>query len=106
MCIRDRIWFEINIRGKAAGIQKRFEGISAIELGYKVTKIIEAFEALRLRTVSHPLYPNIVESIPCSVGVFKSGSYASAFPDECTLIGSLATVPSEDSDEVKSAFVS
>lgn len=110
MCIQPasigRIWFEINIRGKAAGIQKRFEGISAIELGYKVTKIVESFENMRLQTIKHPLYPNIVESIPCSIGVFQSGSYASAFPDECKLVGSMATVPGENSDEVKNAFVS
>jgi acetylornithine deacetylase len=109
MCIQPasigRIWFEINIRGKAAGIQKRFDGISAIELGYKVTKIIEAYEQLRLNTVSHHLYPNIIESIPCSVGIFESGSYASAFPDECVLKGSIATVPGEDSDTVKQEFV-
>jgi Acetylornithine deacetylase/Succinyl-diaminopimelate desuccinylase and related deacylases len=28
-----RIWFEIEIHGKPAGIQKRYEGISGIELG-------------------------------------------------------------------------
>lgn len=100
-----RIWFEIKIQGKATGIQTRFEGVSGIELGYKITKIVEAFEAERLKTVRHPLYPNIIETIPCMVGVFQSGSYASAFPDECVLLGSLATVPGEDSDEVKQAFV-
>lgn len=99
-----RIWFEIKIKGKAAGIQKRFEGVSAIELGYKVTKIVEAFEAIRLGHVTHPLYPNIQESIPCMVGVFESGSYASAFPDECTLKGSLATVPGESSQGVMEEF--
>ncbi len=99
-----RIWFEIKIKGKAAGIQKRFEGVSAIELGYQVTKIVEDFEAIRLGSVSHPLYPNIQESIPCMVGVFESGSYASAFPDECTLKGSLATVPGEISQEVMEEF--
>lgn len=100
-----RIWFEIHITGKAAGIQTRFEGVSGIELGYQVTKIVEAYEAERLKTVSHPLYPNIRESIPCMVGMFESGSYASAFPDECVLRGSLATVPEEDSRAVMDAFV-
>src|SRR6202011_4739898 len=32
-----RIWFEIEIHGKPAGIQKRYEGISGIELGNKIT---------------------------------------------------------------------
>src|SRR6516162_6754098 len=33
-----RIWFEIEIHGKPAGIQNRYEGISGIELGNKITK--------------------------------------------------------------------
>ena len=31
-----RIWFEIAVQGKPAGIQKRYEGISAIDLGQKI----------------------------------------------------------------------
>ena len=31
-----RIWFEIEIHGKPAGIQKRYEGISGIKLGNKI----------------------------------------------------------------------
>ena len=40
-----RIWFEIEIQGKAAGIQRRYQGVSGIELGYKITKAVEALEA-------------------------------------------------------------
>ncbi len=54
-----RIWFEINVKGKATGIQRRFDGISGIELGYIVTKIVSEFEAIRAAQVSHPLYPDI-----------------------------------------------
>ena len=52
-----RIWFEIEIRGKPAGIQKRYEGISGIELGNKITKAVADLEAKRVATVKHPLYP-------------------------------------------------
>jgi len=54
-----RIWFEIKVKGKAAGIQRRFEGVNAIDLGYTVTKIVSEFEALRLKSINHPLYPDI-----------------------------------------------
>lgn len=100
-----RIWFEIRIKGKAAGIQRRYEGVNAIELGCLVTKIVADFENLRVAKITHPLYPDILGSIPCMVGQFESGSYASAFPDACTLKGSLATVPGEDSNQVKQEFV-
>ena len=109
MCVQPasigRIWFEIHIKGKSAGIQTRYEGVNAIELGYLVQQAVAAFERERIATVTHPLYPDIVSSIPCMVGSFQSGSYASAFPDACLLKGSLATVPGEVSAQVKAEFV-
>ena len=100
-----RIWFEILVRGKAAGIQRRYEGVNAIDLGYAVTKAVSEFERKRIGEISHPLYPDIPGAIPCMVGQFESGTYASAFPDSCLLKGSMATVPGEDSDAVKAEFV-
>ena len=110
MCVQPgsigRIWYTIKIQGKAAGIQRRYEGINAIDLGYLVNQAVAEFERKRLAEVSHPLYPNIISAIPCMVGMFESGSYNSSFPDSCVLKGSLATVPGEDSGQVKEAFVS
>ena len=109
MCVQPasigRIWFEIRVKGKSAGIQKRYEGVNAIELGYLIQQAVAAFERTRTSSVSHPLYPDILSSIPCMVGSFQSGSYASAFPDACVLKGSLATVPGESSTQVKAEFV-
>lgn len=100
-----RIWFTIRIKGKAAGIQRRYEGVNAIELGYIVTRAVSAFEKSRVDTITHPLYPDILASIPCMIGQFESGTYNSAFPDSCILKGSMATVPGESSSEVKERFV-
>jgi acetylornithine deacetylase len=100
-----RIWFEIKVKGKAAGIQRRWEGVNAIEKGYRVTQAVSDFERVRVERLSHPLYPDIRGAIPCMVGVFESGSYHSAFPDSCLLKGSMATVPGEDSGAVKKEFV-
>ncbi|MEL7564481.1 MAG: ArgE/DapE family deacylase [Dehalobacterium sp.] len=100
-----RIWFEIKVQGMAAGIQRRWEGVNAIEKGYLVTQAVADFERIRVQRLSHPLYPDILGAIPCMVGVFESGSYHSAFPDSCLLKGSMATVPGEDSVAVKAEFV-
>ena len=100
-----RIWFEIKAKGKAAGIQRRYEGVSGIYLGGLLTKIVAEFEDARVAKVSHPLYPDIMGSIPCMIGQFESGSYYSAFPDSCLLKGSMATVPGENSQQVKEEFV-
>ncbi len=99
-----RIWFEIEIHGKPAGIQRRWEGVNAIEKGYKVMQAVAALEKKRISELSHPLYPDSREALPCMVGLFQAGSFPSAFPDTCVLKGSLATLPGEDSEAIKQAF--
>ena len=100
-----RIWFEILVRGKAAGIQRRYQGVNAIDLGYRIVQAVADLEKKRLETVSHPLYPKIIDAIPCMVGSMEAGSFPSAFPDTCVLKGSLATVPGEDHDAAKQSLV-
>lgn len=96
-----RIWFEILVKGKAAGIQRRFEGVSAIELGQKLVRAVSELEAIRIAEVGHPLYPDKLSSMPCMVGEFHAGTFPSAFPDTCRLTGSIATLPGEDTERVK-----
>jgi acetylornithine deacetylase len=100
-----RIWFEIEIQGKAAGIQRRYQGVSGIELGYKITKAVEALEAKRVATVKHPLYPKPIDALPCMIGAFQAGSFPSSFAATCLLKGSMATVPGEDHEGVKRSLV-
>jgi acetylornithine deacetylase len=100
-----RIWFEIEIHGKPAGIQKRYEGISGIDLGNKIVKAVADLEAKRVATVTHPLYPNALDTLPCIIGSFSAGNYPSAFPVNCLLQGSIGTVPGEDHEGVKQSLV-
>ncbi len=100
-----RIWFEIEIQGKPAGIQQRYLGVSAIELGYKIVKAVQELEDHRVATVKHPLYPSAIDSLPCIIGSFQAGNYPSAFPASALLKGSIGTVPSEDHEGVKQSLV-
>jgi acetylornithine deacetylase len=100
-----RIWFEITVRGKPAGIQRRWEGVNAIDKGYEIVKAVSNLEAIRISRLDHPLYPDKMGSLPCMVGMFESGSFPSAFPDLCVLKGSLATLPGEETKQVKKDFV-
>lgn len=100
-----RIWFEIFVQGKPAGIQKRYQGISAIDLGNKVVAAVKELEDERVATIKHPLYPSAIDSIPCMIGSFQAGNYPSAFPDTALLKGSMATVPGEDHEGVKRSLV-
>jgi acetylornithine deacetylase len=100
-----RIWFEIEIHGKPAGIQQRYLGVSGIDLGNKITKAVADLEATRVATITHPLYPSAIDSLPCIIGSFQAGGYPSAFPANCLLKGSIGTVPGEDHEGVKESLV-
>ena len=50
-----RIWFEILVRGRPAGIQRRWEGVNAIEKGYAIVKAVSNMEQIRIDQLSHPL---------------------------------------------------
>ncbi|NIN51781.1 MAG: ArgE/DapE family deacylase [Nitrososphaeria archaeon] len=102
-----RIWFEIFVHGKPAGIQRRWEGVNAIDKGYRLVEAVATFEDIRVNdmAINHPLYPDKIEALPCMVGVFQAGSYPSSFPDTCHLKGSIATLPGEDSKDVKEIFI-
>ena len=100
-----RIWFEISLMGKPAGIQKRFEGVNAIEKGYGIVNAVADLERIRIEELRHPLYPDNRSSIPCMVTMFQSGSFPSSFPDTCHLRGSIASLPGEETAEVKQALV-
>jgi acetylornithine deacetylase len=88
-----------------AGIQKRYEGISGIELGNKIVTAVADLEAKRVATITHPLYPNALDTLPCIIGSFSAGNYPSAFPANCLLKGSIGTVPGEDHEGVKQSLV-
>lgn len=100
-----RIWFEIDVRGKPAGIKRRWEGVNAIHKGYEIVLAVEELEGKRIATSRHPLYPDTREALPYIVCVFQSGTLPSAFPDSCILKGSLTILPNEDSEKIERQLV-
>jgi acetylornithine deacetylase len=99
-----RLWFVVEVRGKPAGISRRWEAINALDKGYEISKAIEDLEAIRVKTLSHPLFPDPRGAMPCAVGKFEAGHYASATPDRAVLRGSMGLLPQEDIEQVKRDF--
>jgi acetylornithine deacetylase len=99
-----RLWFVVEVRGKPAGISRRWEAINALDKGYEIAKAIEDLEAIRVKTLSHPLFPDPRGAMPCAVGKFEAGHYASATPDRAILRGSMGLLPQEDIEQVKRDF--
>jgi acetylornithine deacetylase len=100
-----RLWFTIRIRGKPSGIAARWESVSAIELGIKIVRAVDDLEKVRIRTLTHPLYPDNRGALPCAVTMFNSGSFPSATPEEAILKGSMGLMPYEDLASAKAQLV-
>ena len=100
-----RLWFVVEVRGKPAGISRRWEAVNALDKGYKIAKAIEDLEGLRINTLTHPLYPDNRGALPCAVGRFEAGHYASATPDRAILRGSMGLLPQEDIEQVKQELI-
>lgn len=96
-----RLWFTIKLRGKPAGIAARWESISAIELGIKIVRAIDELEKIRIRALTHPLFPDNRGALPCTVTMFNAGSFPSAVPEEAVLRGSMGLMPYEAIDDAK-----
>lgn len=96
-----RMWFTIKLKGKAAGIASRWEGVSAIEKAYKLIQAIDDLEKMRFADLHHPLYPDNRGALPCTVTMIQAGTHPSTMPESAVLRGSLGLMPYEDPAETE-----
>lgn len=87
--------FRITVTGKAAHGGNRNAGVSAIEKFVPIFQDLLAWEAERQRTVHHPLYDEFENKFPISVGLVRSGDWASTVPDKLVAEGRLGFLPGE-----------
>jgi len=88
--------FRITIQGKAAHGASRDEGVSAVEKFIPIFQDLLAFEAERNATLKHPLYDDIPNKIPISVGIVRAGVWPSTVPEILIAEGRAGLIPSED----------
>lgn len=87
--------FRITVTGKAAHGGNRNAGVSAIEKFVPIFQDLLAWEAERQQTVHHPLYDQFENKFPISVGLVRSGDWASTVPDKLVAEGRLGFLPGE-----------
>lgn len=95
--------FRITVTGKAAHGGNRNAGVSAIEKFVPIFQDLLAWEAERQATVHHPLYDQFENKFPISVGVVKSGDWASTVPDTLMTEGRLGFIPGESMEGMMQA---
>jgi acetylornithine deacetylase len=98
-----RLWFALEVSGKAVSVTRHWEGHSAIDKGILFVQGFKELEQKRWRELRHPLYPDQRLALPCGVFMFNGGTFPSAVPDHAELRGSLGVLPHEDVEDVKRA---
>ena len=93
--------FRLTVRGRAAHGAVRSRGVSALEKFIPIFEGLRALEREREAWLSHPLYENIEEKAPLSVGLVRSGNWASTVPESLVAEGRLGLIPGEDLRDVQ-----
>lgn len=92
--------FRITVHGKSAHGGSRMDGVSAVEKFVPIFQDLMAWEQERNDTLSHPLYDHLENKFPISVGVVKSGEWASTVPDTLIAEGRLGFLPGETIEDM------
>lgn len=98
-------WFDVRLRGRSCSMSRRWEGVSAVDKAYRIIQAVQDFEAIRIATKSHPMYPDNRGALSCFIGMIQAGSFPSAPPVFCQLRGRMGTLPNEDVAAAKQSLI-
>ena len=95
--------FELTVPGRAAHGSTRYEGFSAVDAYLPLHRAISELEGER-NTDIDPLFGDNSMPYPISVGVLRSGDWASSVPDALTAQGRFGVRLGEDPAVARAAF--
>ncbi len=93
--------FRLTVRGRAAHGAVRSRGVSALEKFIPIFEGLRVLEREREASLSHPLYENIDDKAPLSVGLVRSGNWASTVPESLVAEGRLGLIPGEEMRDIQ-----
>lgn len=88
--------FRLTIEGKSAHGAVRDQGVSALEKFLPIFEELRTLERERNATLYHPLYDHLENKAPISIGVVRSGNWASTVPESLTAEGRAGLIPGEE----------
>ena len=99
-------WADVKITGKQAHCAYRWEGVSAVEKGWKIYEAIENLQNYREQKVSHPAYDRSRHPyfVPLVVGAMQGGVGRGSVPGEAVLKCRIGFLPNEDPEAVFTEF--
>lgn len=101
--------FRVTVRGKAGHGAMRWEGVSALE---KFRPVHDALIVLERSRTAHllppelrPLFADYPIAFPISIGIVRTGDWASTVPEELVCEGRCGVMPGEDPEAARRSFL-
>jgi acetylornithine deacetylase len=88
--------FTLTVNGKAAHVALPWTGVSAYEKSRLVHDRLVALERERHARLGHPLFDQLPNKAPLSIGKVEAGEWRLTIPDTARLYGRVGTLPEED----------
>ena len=99
---RGAIWFRIEIEGVARHMGRKHEGISAIDLSYKVIQALYEYEKrIVAESANYPGFERYASPVQVNVGMLHSGEWPSMVAANAVIEGGVGFLPNRSMEQVK-----
>jgi len=99
---RGAIWFRIEIEGVARHMGRKHEGISAIDLSYKVIQALYEYEKrIVAESANYPGFERYASPVQVNIGMLHSGEWPSMVAASAVIEGGVGFLPNRSMEQVK-----
>jgi len=99
---RGAIWFKIEIEGSPCHMGRKHEGVSAIDLSYKVIQALYEYEKVIIAdSITYPGFERYKNPVQVNVGMLHSGTWPAMVAANAVIEGGVGFLPNRSMDQVK-----
>lgn len=99
---RGAIWFKIEIEGLPCHMGRKHDGISAIDLSYKVIQALYEYEKnIIADSANYPGFEKYKNPVQVNVGLLHSGTWPAMVAANAVIEGGVGFLPNRSMDQVK-----
>lgn len=99
---RGAIWFRIKIEGLPCHMGRKHDGISAIDLSYKVIQALYEYEKRIIAdSANYPGFERYKNPVQVNVGMLHSGTWPAMVAADAVIEGGVGFLPNRSMDQVK-----
>lgn len=99
---RGAIWFRIEIEGLPRHMGRKHEGISAIDLSYKVIQALYEYEnRIIAESANYPGFERYTNPVQVNVGMLHSGEWPSMVAANAVIEGGVGFLPNRSMEQVR-----